>query len=196
MFFSNLFKSLSYRFFLFSLYIYQTDARFQLHWISFCDMRFLMEFLLFLFLSKGIQDDWHWCCSRSGCHCVCNLVSRFIFHWLHRLYGNDWFDFWINECGMWRYAFTSNSYIYIVCVFHILVNIEYVIFSWHSIDFIVCALCLFGAIYILHSTYIDGYISIFFHSLHPMFPYHIMIYIRTCGSVFCLINEFTISMKV
>lgn len=99
------------------------------------------------------------------------VVARFIFHWHHRLYGNDWFEY-MNVCNMRSHP----TDIYWIC------NIR-LAFHWFH--------CLCSVRCYLHIL-IDCSI-IFFHFSHP---YLHMISIRICSSIFCLINEFTISIKV
>lgn len=147
--FLGLLKSLSHRFCRSVCALcYQTDTRFQLHWIPFCDMRFLMEFLFFLFLSKGIQIlnfrmigiD-----AALGLVVATFVISFFDSFFIDTIDLMEMIDLNFEFMNVGWYDMHSQfaSIWYLLSV----VNIEYVIFGWHSIDFIVCALCLFIAIY-------------------------------------------------
>lgn len=95
-----------------NLYIYKSEARFQLHWIPFTrwDIWWNIWYLFFLIISKGIQNQnhWHWCCSSFGCRCVFHLMPYSIHFSLTPSTLWKWL-IWIYECR--RYAFASNWYL-------------------------------------------------------------------------------------
>lgn len=148
-------------------------------------MRFSMEFLLFLFSSKGIQNHWRWFCSSLGCIRTFSIqCQRIEFSSIHfsltpSLTLWKWL-IWIFECSMVRYAFASNWYLLSV----------YLIIYW------ICNIRLaFHWFHCLCSVSVRCYQRIYWSVLPLSFSIsYIHLSMWSCSMVLCLLNEFTISI--